>query len=61
MVVSISLSTILITIIVIIMNIRAPEEDKWDIIEYIFALIFGWLAVVYILIKYNKYILILKV
>ena len=61
MVVSISLSTILITIIVIIMNIRAPEEDKWDIIEYIFAIIFGWIAVVYILIKYNKYILILKV
>lgn len=56
MVVSISLSTILITIIVIIMNIRAPEEDKWDIIEYIFAIIFGWIAVVYILIKYNKYI-----
>ncbi len=52
MLVSISLSTILITIIVIIMNIRAPEEDKWDIIEYIF----GWIAVVYILIKYNKYI-----
>ena len=56
MLVSISLSTILITIIVIIMNIRAPEEDKWDIIEYIFAIIFGWVAVVYILIKYNKYI-----
>lgn len=56
MLVSISLSTILITIIVIIMNIRAPEEDKWDIIEYIFAIIFGWIAVVYILIKYNKYI-----
>ncbi len=56
MIASISLSTILITIIVIIMNIRAPEEDKWDIIEYIFAIIFGWIAVVYILIKYNKYI-----
>lgn len=56
MLVSISLSTILITIIVIIMNIRAPEEDKWDIIEYIFVIIFGWIAVVYILIKYNKYI-----
>lgn len=56
MLVSISLSTILITIIVIIMNIRAPEEDKWGIIEYIFAIIFGWIAVVYILIKYNKYI-----
>lgn len=52
----VSLSTILITIIVIIMNIRVPEEDKWDIIEYIFAIIFGWIAVVYILIKYNKYI-----
>lgn len=52
----VSLSTILITIFVIIMNMRAPEEDKWDIVEYIFAIIFGWIAVVYILITYNKYI-----
>lgn len=52
----VSLSTILITILIIIINMRAPEEDKWDIIEYIFALIFGWIALVYILITYNKYI-----
>lgn len=56
MITSISLSTILITILVILLNIRAPEEDKFSIIEYIFALVFGWIAVVYILITYNKYI-----
>ena len=45
MITSISLSTILITILVILMNIRAPEEDKFSIIEYIFALVFGWIAI----------------
>jgi len=53
----ISLSTILITILVITINTRAPEEHKWNIVEYIFAIIFGWIAVVYILITYNKYII----
>lgn len=56
MITAISLSTMLITILVILMNIRATEEDKWDIIEYIFAVVFGWISVVYILITYNKYI-----
>jgi hypothetical protein len=56
MITTISLSTILITILIIMINMRAPEEDKFDIIEYIFAIIFGWIAVVYILITYNKYI-----
>lgn len=56
MMTTISLSTLLITILVILMNIRAPEEDRWDIIEYIFAIILGWIAIVYILITYNKYI-----
>lgn len=53
---TISLSTILITILIIMINMRAPEEDKFDIIEYVFAIIFGWIAVIYILITYNKYI-----
>ena len=52
----ISLSTILITILIIIINLRAPDSDKWDIVEYIFAIIFGWIAVVYILLTYGKYI-----
>ena len=52
----VSFSTLIITFLVILMNIRAPEEDKFSIIEYIFALVFGWIAVVYILITYNKYI-----
>lgn len=57
MLTSISLSTILITILVILINARATvEDDRWDIIEYIFAVVFGWIAVVYILITYNKYI-----
>lgn len=56
MITAISLSTMIITILVILMNIRATEEDKWDIIEYIFAVVFGWISVVYILITYNKYI-----
>lgn len=56
MITIISLSTILITILIIMINMRAPEEDKFNIIEYIFAIIFGWIAVVYILITYNKYI-----
>lgn len=61
MITSISLSTILITILVILINARATvEDDRWDIIEYIFAVVFGWIAVVYILIRYNKYILILR-
>ena len=52
-----SLSTIIITILVIFINMRATvEDDRWDIFEYIFAIIFGWIAVVYILIAYNKYI-----
>ena len=52
----ISLSTILITILIIIINLRAPDSDKWDIVEYIFSVIFGWIAVVYILLTYSKYI-----
>ncbi len=50
-------STLIITFLVILINMRATvESDRWDIIEYIFAVIFGWIAVVYILITYNKYI-----
>lgn len=59
MIVSISLSTLIITFLVIIINLRVPEyneNDKFNIIEYIFAVLFGWIAVVYILITYGKYI-----
>lgn len=53
----VSFSTLIITFLVILINMRATvESDRWDIIEYIFAVIFGWIAVVYILITYNKYI-----
>lgn len=55
----ISLSTILITILIIIINSKISnpnDSDKWDIVEYIFAIIFGWIAVVYILLTYGKYI-----
>lgn len=56
MIVSISLSTLIITFLVIIINLSADELDKWNIIEYIFAVIFGWVAVVYMLMSYGKYI-----
>lgn len=59
MIVSISLSTLIITFLVIIINLRVPEyneNDKFNIIEYIFAVLFGWIAVVYILMTYGKYI-----
>ena len=55
----ISLSTILITILVIIINSKISnpnDSDKWDIVEYLFAIFFGWIAVVYILLTYGKYI-----
>lgn len=53
----VSFSTLIITFLVILINMRATvEDDRWDIIEYIFAVVFGWIAVVYILITYNKYI-----
>ena len=52
----VSFSTLIITFLVILMNIRALKEDKFSIIEYIFALVFGWIAVVYILLTYGKYI-----
>lgn len=53
----VSFSTLIITFLVILINMRATvEDDRWGIIEYIFAVIFGWFAVVYILITYNKYI-----
>ena len=53
----VSFSTLIITFLVILINMRATvESDRWGIIEYIFAVIFGWFAVVYILITYNKYI-----
>ena len=55
----ISLSTILITILIIIINSKISnpnDSDKWDIVEYIFAIIFGWIAVVYILLTYGRYI-----
>ena len=53
----VSFSTLIITFLVILINMRAiVEDDRWGIIEYIFAVIFGWFAVVYILITYNKYI-----
>lgn len=56
MIVSISLSTLIITFLIIIINLRADELDKFNIIEYIFAIIFGWIAVAYILMSYGKYI-----
>lgn len=53
----VSFSALIITFLVILINMRATvEDDRWSIIEYIFAVIFGWFAVVYILITYNKYI-----
>ena len=56
MFITISLSTILIIILVIMINSRASIEDKFGILGFIVAIIFGWIAVAYILIRYNKYI-----
>ena len=55
----ISLSAILIPILVIIINSKISnpnDSDKWGIVEYLFAIFFGWIAVVYILLTYGKYI-----
>lgn len=56
MFITISLSTILIIILVIMINSRASSEDKFGILGFIVAIIFGRIAVAYILIVYNKYI-----
>ena len=56
MFITISLSTILIIILVIMINGRASIEDKFGILGVIVAIIFGWIAVAYILIRYNRYI-----
>lgn len=54
MIFSISLSTIIITLLIIIINMRTNDPfEKWDIIEYIVAVIFGWISIVYIFIKYS--------
>lgn len=56
MFITISLSTILIIILVIIINSRASSEERVGILGFIVAIIFGWIAVAYILIAYNEYI-----
>ena len=51
-----ALSTIIVTIMILKINIYADKCGKynksWDFVEWFFAVIFGWVSVVYILVTY---------
>lgn len=55
----IQLTTILTTVMVLKINHylnacnKSSSSKKWDIVEWFFAVIFGWVGVVYILISYS--------
>lgn len=55
-----NISTVLILIMVLVINSNLEKlnkcNEKWDILETIIAMLFGWIGVFYILIQYGEYL-----
>jgi len=51
---TILLSGIITTLLVFRLNTIKCNKDKWDIFEWFFAVLFGWLGVIYILLEYSE-------
>lgn len=59
-------ATIFSTIVIILLILRinsvmgkcgCSEDEQWNGVEAIIALLFGWVSIVYILVQYYQYIL----
>ena len=45
-------SSIVVVLMIIKVNMRLREQSKWDFIESLVAVLFGWIGALYILMTY---------
>ena len=45
-------SSIVVVLMVLKVNMRLSEPNKWDFVETLIAVVFGWIGALYILMSY---------
>lgn len=45
-------SSIVVVLMVLKVNMRLSEQNKWDFLETLIAVLFGWIGALYILMSY---------